>query len=599
MSGDSSARERVSRGLREYLDLAIWLGLVLSSCIVYAQVRFFDFVNFDDGLYVFKNTHVQAGLTAASVKWALTSVVSANWMPVTVLSHMLDAQLFQMNSGMHHLVNVFFHALVAGMFYIVLARTTGARGGSAFAAFVFAVHPLHVESVAWVSERKDVLAAFFWFLALLGYVRYTEQPSRWRYFLVVALPFIGGLLSKPMVVTLPFVLLLLDFWPLRRSRWPWTLWEKLPLFTLSAIAAGVTYLVQSGAGAIQPISFGTRIANAFLSYVTYCRETLWPTGLAVFYPYPDAIPAWKAALAAAAVLAVSALAILARRSRPYFTVGWFWFLVTLIPVIGFIQVGKQSHADRYMYIPMAGLLIIVAWGAAELIEKWPATKPMMATAGAVAVLALMLAARRDVSYWQNSGALFERALHVTRNNWLAEGNLGTYLASLDHRDEALDHFENAVRMNPGFAEGHNNIGATLLHRGDCAAAMPHFDAALKAQPDYAAAHYNLGVCQMRAGGVDAAIPDFEAAIRAAPDYADAYFALGLCLSRVPGRALDAVNEYEAGLTFAPDDAKAHGSLGELLASLGRTKEAQAHFDAAARIRSDEETRKLLDTTGHM
>ncbi len=337
------------------VNLAVCLGLVVSVIAVYAQVGRFEFVDYDDSVYVFNNPRVMAGVTPGGIKWALTAVVGSNRTPVTLLSHMLDCQLFGMESGMHHLVNVLLHMLSSLVLFAVLLRATGTTGPSAFVAFVFALHPLHVGSVAWIAERKDMLSALFWFLALYAYVRYTERPNRVLYLLVLAL-FGLGLMSKPMVVTFPFALLLFDVWPLRRMQWPKIVWEKIPLFVFSAIASALTYRVQSGTGSVKAPAFGVRIGNALISYVVYLRQTFWPTHLSVFYPYPHSIAVWPVVGAFALILGVSALvAVLAWRTRPYLAVGWFWYLGTLVPVIGLVQVGEQAHADRYMYIPMVGL----------------------------------------------------------------------------------------------------------------------------------------------------------------------------------------------------------------------------------------------------
>ena len=498
-------RLAVSARREELFDLAIIAGLILSTLAVYAQVSGFDFVSYDDHLHVYENTHVQAGLTPVSVKWAFTGVVASNWMPVTILSHLLDVQLFEMRSGMHHVVNVLFHMLSAVLLFVLLRRATGAPGISAFVAFVFALHPLHVQSVAWVSERKDVLSAFFWFVALYAYVRYTERPSPGRYLLVVA-PFCLGLMSKPMVVTFPFTLLLLDVWPLRRAQWPKTVWEKLPLIALSAAASVVTFFVQGSTGAIKSIPLAMRIENAAISYVTYIGQLFWPTRLAFFYPYPQSIPAWQAAAAFAVVLTVSVLTVLVWRTRPYLAVGWFWYLGTLLPVIGLVQVGKQAHADRYMYIPMVGLLVMLAWGAADVIKKWPRTKIAIAAAAAVSCAACMALAWKETANWQNSPALYQHAIDVNPDNWVAENDLGLYLNQQKRGADAIPHFEAALRVQPDDPQVHNNIGVSLASLGDCAAAIPHFEAAIRTQLDRPEASFNLGRCQVTSGDYAAAIP---------------------------------------------------------------------------------------------
>ena len=582
-----------ARKRQELFDLAICFGLILSIFAVYSQVGGFDFVNYDDGESVYQNVHVQAGLTPASVKWALTAVVVNNWMPVTLLSHILVGQLFGMRSGMHHLVNVLFHAMAAVLLFASLRRATGARGMSAFVAFMFALHPLHVESVAWVTERKDVLSAFFWFLGLYEYVLYSERPSLGRY-LAVATAFCLGLMSKPMLVTFPFTLLLFDVWPLRRTQWPSTIWEKLPLIALSAGASAATWFFQGSARALLTIPLATRIENAFISCLTYIGQMFYPVRLAVFYPYPPSIPLWKAASACAAVLTVSVLVIRAWRTRPYLMMGWFWYLGTLVPVIGLVQAGRQAHADRYMYIPMVGLSVMLAWGAADVFGKWPRTKSVAAVAGAAFCAACMALAWKETAHWRNSETLYEHAIDATGHNDLAEYNLGTYLATMQRYTDAIPHFEAALSINPDFAEAHDNLGTALASRGDCAAAIPHFEAAIRATPNYARASYNLGSCQMVFGNYAAAIPYFEAAVRADAGFADAYFRLAVSLSKVSGRAPDAIRQYETVLRLRPDDGRAHAELGRLLAGLGRVREAITHLEAAQNIDPDPVVSKLLD-----
>lgn len=588
-----------------FLDLAISLGLILSVFAVYAQVGLFDFISYDDDLYVAANPHVQAGLTFAGIKWALTAVVSSNWLPVTLLSHMLDVQLFGLQSGMHHLVNVLIHALAAVLLFVVFKRATGEPGPSAFVAFVFALHPLHVESVAWISERKDVLSAFFWFLTLYCYVRYAEKPGLGRY-LVTLVPFCLGLMSKPMVVTLPFTLLLFDLWPLRRVQWPgvsWLriLWEKVPLVVLSAGVSLMTYWIQkSTRAASMVIALQGRIGKALISYITYIRQTFWPTHLAVFYPYPRYLLAWEIAAAFLFILTMSAITILVWRTRPYLAVGWFWYLGTLVPVIGLVQAGQQSHADRYSYIPMVGLLVMVAWGATDVVDQWvgnwPRIQPVIATAGVVSCTVCLVLAWQQTANWRNADTLFQHAIDVTGDNWVAQGSLGQYLMKIpERRADAIEHLETAIRIQPNFAEAHNNLGLVLARVDLCGAAIPHFQAALLAKPDLVEASNNLGMCLMNSGRYGEAITYFESALRARPDYSDPHFNLGLTFSKLTGRNQEAVAQYEAGLRLEPANAEAHRNLGMLLVSLGRTREALAHLEAAQQLRPDPETAMTIDS----
>ncbi len=503
---------------KSIFDLAICLSLILTAFSVYAQTGRFDFTNYDDPLYVSDNIHVQAGLTWESIRWAFTAVVASNWSPVTLLSHILDCQFFGMNSGMHHLVNFLLHGFASMLLFASLQRASHARWPSAFVAFVFALHPLHVESVAWIAERKDVLSAFFWFLTLYAYVRYAERPSFFRY-LLVGILFCFGLLAKPMLVTLPATLLLFDVWPLRRTQFPKIVWEKLPLIALSAAASAVTFLAQRETGAVQSFPFAVRIENALISYIAYIAEFFWPVSLAVLYPYPQSPSAWQAAAAFAAILGVSVAAILSWRTRPYIATGWFWYLGTLVPVIGLVQVGLQARADRYMYIPMIGLTIILGWGAMDVIARWPRTKPALIAAGVFACTACMAVAWAQTEYWENSGTLFQHTIDVTGPNAVAHYNLGNYLMNSRHTLEAMAHFKTALRIKPDYPEAYNNLGILLVDiPGREAEAFTNFQTALRLRPDLAPARFNLGVALSRLPGkTPEAIAYFEALQRTHPD----------------------------------------------------------------------------------
>jgi tetratricopeptide (TPR) repeat protein len=508
-----------------YLDAAICFGLVFAIFAVYAQVSHFDFINYDDQALVYENPHTRAGLTIDNLRWAFTTTVIGNWMPVTLVSHLLDCQLFGMESGMHHLVNVLFHALASVLLFAVLKRATGERWASAFVALVFALHPLHVESVAWVAERKDVLCAVFWFLALYGYLRYVESPSPGRYVLIAA-PFCLGLMSKAMMVTFPFALLLIDVWPLRRTQFPKTLWEKLPLIALSAVASVVTVFAQGSAKAFSQLAPALRMENALVSYVIYLRQMIWPTHLASFYMYPESLPVWQPAAALVLLVGVSWLAVYKWRSLPYFFAGWFWYLGTLVPVIGLVQVGAQSRADRYTYIPMVGLLWIVAWGARDIARIWPRAKLGFAAAGCVACIVCSVVSWRQVGYWRNGVTLFQHAVDVTENNfWMrlnlgyAHFSVGNNLMNSGHRLEAIEEFEQALRNKPDYAEADNNLGMLYANMpGHTAEAIAHFEAAVNLDPKLPQAQQNLGLLLASVPGrMPEAIAHLEEAQRLKPD----------------------------------------------------------------------------------
>jgi tetratricopeptide (TPR) repeat protein len=579
--------------------------LLAAISLLYAPVRQHAFVNYDDPDYVTANSHVRAGLTADSVRWAFTSTHGANWFPLTWLSHMLDVELFGLDSGRHHLTNVFLHAVSSILLYLTLLRMTGARWRAGFVAAAFALHPLRVESVAWVAERKDVLCGLFWMLALLAYARYVERPGRGRYALL-ALAFCGALLSKPMAVTLPAVLLLLDYWPLRRRP---AIGEKLPLFALSAAAAVITLLVQGGGGAVATageLALGSRIANALVSWAVYGIQTLWPAGLAVFYPFR--VPAvWEALAALAGLLAVTAVA--ARRRE--LLAGWLWFLVTLLPVIGLVQVGLQAHADRYTYLPSIGLAIVLAWAA-------PAGRVSVAV-GAAVCLAWSAVAWRQLGTWRDSTTLFTRALAVTERNYVAHNNLGVALRDSGQSDAARRHFQAAIEIRPAYADARSNLGESLLRAGRLDEAERHIRTAVELLPDLAEARVNLGAVLSRRGQADAAAAEYRRAlalnpasaeahaglgavltdreqwqdaqrelteaIALRPEYADAHYNLGRFYGLV-NRPADAEREFRETLRLRPSDAEAHYNLGTALAAQKRIGDAIDEFREAIRLRPD-------------
>ena len=577
--------------------LALILAIV--TFIVYQPVWRAGFVDFDDEWYVTTNPHVLGGLTVPGVVWAFTSGYAANWHPLTWLSHALDCECFGMNAGGHHAVSVLLHVANTVLLFLVLRRMTGATWRSACVAALFGVHPLHVESVAWVAERKDVLSGLFWMLALGGYVRYVERPTRGRYAAVVGW-YAMGLMAKPMVVTLPFVLLLLDYWPLGRTRWRQSVvgnnaqlcfgelvWEKVPLFALAAASCGVTIWAQHSGGAIgslEALPLGPRIANAVESYVWYMEKAVWPSGLAVFYPYRLWSPA--AVIAAGAILvAVSATVIRRARRDPHLAVGWFWFLGTLVPVIGLVQVGSQSVADRFMYLPLIGLTMMLCWSVpSRAMERW--NLKVITCVAAAAVLAECAALSRvQVEYWKNSEALFRRALDVTRDNWVAHNKLGFALMPSGRLQEAIAEYEQALRIDPDYAEAHYNLGSVFLQEGKDSDAIAQYEQALRIEPDYANAHNNLGTVLLREGKVSDAIGHYEQALRFKPDFVEAHFNLGNALAEV-GRVPEAIAHYEQALRIRPDYAEAHCNLGVALKQSGRIPEAIAQYEQALRIKPD-------------
>ncbi|MDM8517115.1 tetratricopeptide repeat protein, partial [Desulfobacterales bacterium HSG16] len=529
-------------------DLLICLFLVIATLVVYGQVRNYSFVNYDDQLYVTQNSHIQAGLTLDSVSWAFhfTTIVSANWHPLTLLSHMLDVQLYGMNPGQHHMTNVLFHIVNALLLFFVLTRMTRNLWQSGFVAALFAIHPLHVESVAWISERKDVLSTFFWFMTMLTYVRYVERPGINRY-LQMILCFTLGLMSKPMLVTLPFVLILMDYWPLRRleitglrlqtQRFPGqssafsllsSIREKLPFFVLTIVSCAVTFFVQKSSEAVVPmegysLTLDMRFANALVSYVSYLYKMIWPHQLSVHYPHPVTLPLWKAGLACLLLISISTQALRTVKRTPYFAVGWLWFLGTLVPVIGLVQVGTQSMADRYTYVPLTGIFIIIAWGIPDLFETYKKSlrngfgKAVIVISAWTILLTLMMTTWLQVQYWRNSITLFQHAINVNPDNVVAHSNLALALAPKGWLDEARIHFIEALRVNPGHLKSHIGLGLICMAYGKLDKAIEHNTNALKIDFESYAAHNNLGNALMHIGKIKKAIAHFRYALKINPD----------------------------------------------------------------------------------
>jgi Flp pilus assembly protein TadD len=480
---------------------------------------------------------------------------------------------------------------------------TGALWRSTIVAALFAIHPLHVESVAWVAERKDVLSAFFWFLSIWAYARYAEQPGLKRYLLVVVF-FALGLMAKPMVVTLPFVLLLLDYWPLGRLQWKnmrsandaaiprssffRLLWEKIPLFALTAVITVATIVVQEKVGALKSLEtfpLNTRIANALVSYASYMVKMIWPSNLAVYYPHPHTIPFWQIAGSGLLLICVSVLVVKATKNRPYLAVGWLWYLGTLVPVIGLVQVGSQAMADRYTYVSLIGLFIMIAWGVPSVLTGWRYRRTACALGSAILLLGCAVGTWRQIGHWQNSVTLFQHTVRVTSDNHFAHNNLGVALATRGRLAEAIYHYFQALRLKADRAEVHNNLGNALAAQGNVDRAMNHYYQALKIDSNNARAYNNLGNLLVNQGKTEEAIEHYTKALRLKPDYAGAHYNLGNILAN-QGKTEEAINHFTEALRIMPYWAGAHNNLGVVLEHRGRLEEAIDHYHEALRLNPD-------------
>jgi tetratricopeptide (TPR) repeat protein len=574
---------------RPLKDRWIFALLAVSVFAAYGPVLHFGFVNYDDPAYVTQNANVSAGITGSGIVWAFTHSLAGNWFPLTWLSHMLDCQLFGLDAGLHHLTNLCLHVLAACLLFVVLRRITSAPGPSAMVAALFALHPLHVESVAWIAERKDVLSAFFWMLTLAAYSRYVARPGPARYALTLA-AFGSGLMAKPMIVTLPLVLMLLDYWPFARGV---HIREKLPFLGLSAAVSVVTYVVHTKARAVVSLELlpvAVRLRNASVSCAIYVGKMFWPNRLAVFYPYPAISPAWPAILAGLGIAAVTAAALWQARKRPYLIVGWLWYLATLAPVIGIVQAGQQARADRYTYIPMIGISISLVWAAAEILPSSPRLRAFIAVA-VCAVFAVLT--RFQVTYWQDGVSLFQHAANVTTDNYVARFNLAEALDQRGEDAEATRQLSEAVRIRPASAAARAELGQLLGKQGKTEEALAQLHRAALLQPD-AATHYRMGILLAAAGRAGEAAAEFTEAVRLDPNHADAHRNLGISLA-MTGNLPQAAEEFGAAVRLNPEDGKARFNLGVALANLGRTREAIAQLSEAVRIDPDSaQVRAALD-----
>ena len=563
--------------------------------VVFGQTYRFQFVNYDDDHHVYANPAVTGGLTFAGIAKVFRHSNNDYWHPLDFVSHMIDCQLFGLNPAGHHLTNVLLHAVTAILLFLVLRQMTGALWRSAFVAAVFAIHPLRVESVAWVSERKDMLSGMFCMLTIWAYVRYARGPwSPARYGLVLLL-FALGLMSKPTLMALPFLLLLLDYWPLGRFAGEKTssailtrlVVEKIPLLILSFCSCLEAFTGNSRAfTASGNISHGLQIANALSSYMVYLQQTFWPANLAVLYPFPgNGVPFGRLCSALVLLVLISSGVFLARKKYPYLLVGWFWYLGMLVPMIGFVQAGAYAHADRYTYLPQIGLCLLVAWAAKDLASTWRYGRQVLVGATVALVVTLAVCSWRQTSYWRDSETLWRHTLACTSDNLIAHNNLGLALLQKGAVDEAISHFQKALQINPDDAKTRNNLGNALLKKGAVDEAIVYYQKALQINPDDAEAHYNLGLALFQKGAVDEAISHFQEALEINPGYAEADNNLGGALLQ-KGSVDEAITHFQKALQINPDYAEAHYNLGNALFRKGGMDEAISHFQKALQINPD-------------
>jgi len=626
--------------------LAIYLLLALTTLVAFQQVGNHGFIQLDDSGYIVENGHIQDGITIRGLLWAFTTGYAANWHPLTWISHMLDIQFFGLDPHWHHLTNLFFHIANVLLLFFALNRMTKALWQSAFTAALFALHPLHVESVAWISERKDVLSTFFWMLTLVAYSYHAQRPGLKSYLAVIAL-FALGLMAKPMLVTLPFVLLLLDYWPLARfaksnsarqnkiitvgiekpaiHKFEWALirpllLEKIPLFALTALSCAAAYIAHSKGGAVAPIEMYTpciRIANAFVSYLIYIAKTIRPDNLALFYPHPGLWPLWQFLGAALLLAAITVTVILKAKRFPYLPVGWLWFTGTLVPVIGIVQVGSQALADRYMYIPSIGLFIMAAWGVPEILRKRRYGKEAFAAFSVLCLLCIFILTRTQVSYWQDGITLSEHALNVTQRNFhmyilhgMTEYHRGNYGRAVEDFDRAIEinpdddkayfdrgyayngmgnymrsveDFSRAIEINSGSAQFYNDRGVSYMALGDEIHALEDFNRAVEIDPQHAQAYFNRGCLYQSSGKYRQAIDDYDKAIETGyPVKEDVFCNRGAVYGSL-GDHVKALEDYAGAMEINPEHARTYYNRGVDYASTGDHLRALRDFDRAIQI----------------
>jgi tetratricopeptide (TPR) repeat protein len=623
---------------KNLIPLLICLALAVLTVTAFWQLKDCGFISYDDEQYVTKNAYVQSGLNGNSVKQAFSSELakhSGHWHPITWLSLMLDHSIFGLNPHGYHLVNLLFHVMNTILLFLILRRMTKTLWPSAFVACLFAIHPLHVESVAWIVERKDVLSTFFWMLTMGAYSYYVEHPGFRRYCFVL-LFFALGLMSKSMLVTLPFVLLLLDYWPLRRfseiipdqkiqaeefnfvpsdkqkkkskkkdavkeilevkkpadPEYKWSLiypllLEKIPLFALAIISSIVTYLAAHSAGAIhsEEMSLGVRIGNAFISYIAYMGKMIWPSNLAVFYPHPGGLIPWQVLGSVFLLIVITLVVIWKAKKSPYLVTGWLWYLGTLVPVIGIVQAGSQAMADRYTYIPLIGLFIIVAWGVPDLLKKWHYRKEILLASSALSIFCLSIITWTQVGYWQNSITLFDHTLKVTDNNWFTYNSRGNAYYDLGDYRQAIEDYDRALRITPRYAEAYSNRGTAYHKLGNYKQAIADLNRALEIKPAYADAYNSRGTAYHILGNYRQAIEDCSRAIEIKPDYAMAYNNRGNAYN-VLGNYRQAIEDYGRAIEIKPGYADAYYNRGSAYNNLGNYRQAIEDLNRAIEFKPD-------------
>lgn len=612
--------------------VAFSLLLATLTVILFLPVTSHEFINFDDSIYITQNPHIQNGLTIESLLWAFTTTYANFWHPLTWLSHCLDVHLFGLDAGMHHLINLLLHSINSALLFLVLSIMTGTLWRSLLVAVLFAIHPLHVESVAWAAERKDTLSTLFWLLTMGAYIWYTKRPD-WLRFLPVLLGFTLGMLAKPILVVLPFALLLLDFWPLNRfggspamltaplvrKHLPALIAEKTPLLLIAVICSVVAYLAQQAGGAVgslETYSLVTRIANALVAYVTYIYKMFIPTGLAAYYPYRLDIPIWKTLSSGLLLACLTFISLRMARRYPYLTIGWFWFVGTLLPVIGLVQLGSHAMADRYTYISFIGLFIIIAWSLAELAGRFASGARVCTTVAFVFLVLLSIRTIDQLGHWRNTPILFTHALSVTDNNVKAHNNLGTYFLDRHQPRQAALQFKAGLDINPDNALVNYNYGLAMMHLEEWQNALSAFGKALELNPGISPAHRDIASLFIKTGNTDEAIKHLEAAIDMNPEnvelrntLSNVFITSGQPQRALPhllkatqqepnsflfyynlGRALfdlkefdQAVTQYSNALLYAPNNPSVHNNMGNALARLGFQDEARKHYAEVIRI----------------